>query len=279
MGASKTGGTRGAWRTWPALALGSLWTLLLAVPITACPRRWRSRRLTNRLLHLWAQGWLVATGARVEVEGMQHLQSIGACVVVSNHQSNLDPIVLTSAFGGAIRVLTKRELFDVPLLGAALRAVGMIEVNRLLPDRAAITTAAANTLAQGIPLLVFPESTTSRDGKLLPFKPGAFQIAIRHGVPVLPVLVVGTRHVWPAKKLKIRSGHVRVVISQPVDTVGLGPPDVVELRATVRRRFEGGGHDDFGGRSALAPEGPPFGPTDARGRRCSALPASREQQQ
>ena len=238
MGASKTGGTRAAWRTWPALSLGSLWTLLLAVLITACPRRWRSRRFTNRLLHLWAQGWLVATGARVEIQGVQHLQGLGACVVVSNHQSNLDPIVLTSTFGGAIRILTKRELFAVPLLGTALRAVGMVEVNRYAPDRATIAAAATQALAQDLLLLVFPEGTTSREGDLLPFKPGAFQIAVRHGVPVVPVLVTGSRDVWPAKRLKIRSGRVQVVVTAPMATAGLVEADVVGLSAKVRERLD-----------------------------------------
>ena len=261
------------WRTWPALVLGSWWTLLLAGLLIACPRRWRSHALTNRLLDLWAQGWLVATGARVEIEGVQHLQGIGACVVVANHQSNLDTIVLTSTFSGAIRILTKRELFDVPLLGAALRAVGMVEVNRTMPDRAAITAAAADTLAHGIPILVFPEGPTSRDGKLLPFKPGAFHIAIRHGVPVLPVLVTDTRNVWPAKRLKIRSGQVRVVITPPIDTADLVPPDVTALRATVRRRLQGPGRGESGqGTSPLAPEEPPTGPRGARARPRTASP-------
>lgn len=268
------------WRTWPALILGCWWTLLLAGLLIVCPRRWRSRDLTDRLLRSWSRGWLNVTGARVAVSGSRHLEGIGACVVVANHQSNLDPMVLTSTFGGAIRILTKRELFDVPLLGAALRALGMVEVNRLLPDRAAITAAAADTLAQGIPLLVFPEGTTSRDGKLLPMKAGAFQIAIRHGVPVLPVLVVDTRNVWPAKRLKIRSGQVGVVITPPIDTGDLGQPDAIELRARVQRRLQEGGRGDSGdGTSPLAPPEPSTGPTGGRARPRTAPPPSQEEQQ
>lgn len=266
------------WRTWPALVLGAWWTLLLAGLLVVCPRRWRSRDLTDRFLRSWSRGWLSLTGARVVVSGTRRLEEIGACVVVANHQSNLDPIVLTSTFGGAIRILTKRELFDVPLLGAALRALGMVEVNRLLPDRAAITAAAADTLAQGIPLLVFPEGTTSRDGKLLPFKPGAFQIAIRHGVPILPVLVTDTRDVWPAKTLKIRSGQVRVVITPPIDTVGLGQPDVTRLRATVRRRLQEAGRGESGqSTSPLAPQEPSTGPAGGRDRPRTASDPSREE--
>lgn len=262
---------QGAWRTWPALALGSWWTLLLAALLLACPPRWRSRAFTDRMLHLWSQGWLRAIGVQVEVSGSRHLDRLGACVVVANHQSNLDPIVLTSTFGGAIRILTKRELFEVPVLGAALRTIGMVEVDRMLPDRDAITAAAADTLAQGIPLLVFPEGTTSRTGDLLPFKPGAFQIAIRHGVPVLPVRILDSHNVWPAKRLKIRSGHVSVVITPPIDTLGLGQSDATELGTTVRRCLEGTGRAESGeGTSPRTPqeppEEPPTGPAGARTR-------------
>ncbi|NNM47766.1 1-acylglycerol-3-phosphate O-acyltransferase [Knoellia koreensis] len=222
----------------PALVAGSLWTLALATAITLCPRGWRSADLTNRLLSLWSQGWLFATGANVVIEGAQHLHGIGACVVVSNHQSNLDPIVLTSTFGGRIRILTKRELFRVPLLGSALRTMGMVEVNRDSPDRATIAAGAAHALDQGLPLLVFPEGTTSRTGDLLPFKPGAFQIAIRHGVPIIPVLVTDSREVWPAKRLKVKAATVRVVVTAPLATEGLAESRVVDLSAMVRGRLE-----------------------------------------
>lgn len=234
-------------RTVPALVAGSLWTLVLAAVMTLCPPGWRSPELTNRLLSLWSRGWLIATGAKVVVEGAQHLHGVSACVVVSNHQSNLDPIVLTSTFRGRIRILTKRELFGVPLLGSALRAVGMVEVNRDAPDRVTIAAGAAHALDQGMPLLVFPEGTTSRTSDLLPFKPGAFQIAVRHGVPILPVLVTDSREVWPAKRLRVRAGTVRVVVTAPVATEGLAECHVVDVSATVRGQLEDARRDRSGG--------------------------------
>jgi 1-acyl-sn-glycerol-3-phosphate acyltransferase len=228
-----------AFRTPLALGGGCLATVVFTVALRACPARWRSRRFANRTLYLWSRCWLLSAGARIEVYGREHLDDASACVVVSNHQSNLDPIVYLALSGGSLRILTKRELFDVPILGAALRVLGMVKVDRLTPDRMTIHDDSQRSLATGVPLLVFPEGTTSRHGELLPFRVGAFQLAVASQVPVLPACVLDTRTVWPAKRLLIRPGTVHVVISEPVCTTGLGPGDVAALRARVVDRITG----------------------------------------
>jgi 1-acyl-sn-glycerol-3-phosphate acyltransferase len=97
-----------------------------------------------------------------------------------------------------------------------------------------INCAAAPALAQGASLLVFPEGRTWTGGGLLPFKPGAFVIAVTNGVPVVPVTVHGTDRVWPPGRLPGRGATVRRVISLPVPTVDLGPGDVPRLRDRVQ---------------------------------------------
>lgn len=180
---------------------------------------------------------MMFAGARIKVHGKEHLDNAGVCVVVSNHQSNLDPIVYLALSRGSLRVLTKRELFDLPLLGAALRALGMVKVDRTTPDRTTIHDDSVRNLAEGVPLLVFPEGTTSRDGELLPFRVGAFQLAVASQVPIVPACVLDTRRVWPGKRLSIRPGTVHVVISEPVSTIGLCQDDVGALRARVVHRI------------------------------------------
>lgn len=98
---------------------------------------------------------------------------------------------------GSLRILSKRELFDVPVL-AALRALGMVVVDRLTPDRATIHDDSARNLAEGGALLVFPEGTTSRRGGLLPFRAGALEVAVASQVPIVPACFFDTRTVWPA---------------------------------------------------------------------------------
>ncbi|WP_445257331.1 lysophospholipid acyltransferase family protein [Nocardioides aurantiacus] len=189
------------------------------------------------MLYLWSRCWLLCVGARLRVHGREHLGNGGACVVVSNHQSNLDPIVYLALSRGSLRIMTKRELFDVPILGAALIALGMVKVDRLTPDRATIQDESARTLAEGVPLLVFPEGTTSRRGELLPFRAGAFEVAVASQVPIVPACVLDTRDLWPAKRLLIRPGTVHVIISEPESTTGLAQGDVAALRARVVDRI------------------------------------------
>jgi 1-acyl-sn-glycerol-3-phosphate acyltransferase len=227
-----------ACRTPLALGGGCLATVVFAVALLACPAGWRSRRFANRTLYLWSRWWLLSAGARIRVYGREHLDNASACIVVSNHQSNLDPIVYLALSRGSLRILAKRELFEVPILGAALRVLGMVKVDRLAPDRTTINDDSRRSLAASVPLLVFPEGTTSHDGELLPFRIGAFQLAVASQVPIVPACVLDTRNVWPAKRLLIHPGTVHVVISEPVCTTGLGPGDVAALHARVVDRID-----------------------------------------
>ena len=119
-------------------------------------------------------------------------RTAAAYVVVSNHQSNLDPMVHLQALPLSLRVLAKREMFQILLLGPAMRTAGMIEVDRDSPDFRRIDQAAARSLAAGHSLLVYPEGTTSPDGTIGDFKDGAFIIAVTSQVPIVPVTIHGT---------------------------------------------------------------------------------------
>lgn len=227
---------RFAWRTVPALVCGIPATAVGALVLAVLPERWRRREVTDAVLGTWSRFCLLVTGTRVRVEGRENLDSDAARVVVANHRSNLDPMVLLVVFGSSLRVLAKRELFAVPLLGRALRAAGMIEVDRGHADRAAINQAASRALDQGVSLLVFPEGTFSRESGMRPFKPGAFVIAVDNGADVLPVSVEGTGRVWPADRLRIFGGTVRVRIGEPLPTAGLERRDVAALARRAQER-------------------------------------------
>ena len=121
-----------------------------------------------------------------------NMSPAAAYVVVSNHQSNLDPMVHLQALPLSLRVLAKREMFQILLLGPAMRTAGMIEVDRDSPDFRRIDKAAARSLAAGHSLLVYPEGTTSPDGTIGDFKNGAFIIAVTSQVPIVPVTIHGT---------------------------------------------------------------------------------------
>jgi Acyltransferase len=103
--------------------------------------------LTDRMVRWWARVWLRAAGARAAVDGLESVASVAPCVMVSNHQSNLDPIVHLATLPLSLRVLAKREMFRIWLLGPAIRTIGMIEVDRDSPDFPRIDRAAARDLA------------------------------------------------------------------------------------------------------------------------------------
>ena len=222
------------WRTVPAFAAGVLASLAVAVLVWCRGRSRADSAITDRVVRWWAAVWLRAAGARVAVDGLGHVKSAGPCVVVSNHQSSLDPIVLLRMLPLSLRVLAMRELFRIPLLGRAMRTMGMIEVDRDSPDFTRIDRAAARDLAAGHSLLAYPEGRISPDGTIGQFKDGAFIIAIASQVPVVPAAIHGTRWIWPPGRYVIRGGQVRIVIGSPLPTSGLTHDDIPRLREQAR---------------------------------------------
>ena len=218
------------WRTVPTFAAGALATVAVAV-LALCrgPARADSA-VTDRLVRWCAGVWLRTAGARVAVCGSEHLTSAAPCVVVSNHQSSLDPIAQLRVLPVSLRVLAMRKLFRIPLFGPAMSTIGMIEVDRESPDLRRIDQVAARDLAAGHSLLAYPEGRISPDGVIGEFKDGAFVIAVASQVPVVPVAIHGTRRIWPPGRHAIRGGHVRIVAGSPLQTGGLTQRDVAGLR-------------------------------------------------
>jgi 1-acyl-sn-glycerol-3-phosphate acyltransferase len=231
--ADRSGGWM-SWRTIPTFAAGVLATLA-AVLIVRCRGPGRAdSAVTDRMVRWWAWVWLRAAGARVTVDGLEHLRAAAPCVVVSNHQSSLDPIAHLRALPPSLRVLARHDLFRIWLFGPALRMIGMIEVDRASPDFRRIDQAATRDLAAGHSLLAYPEGTTSPEGVIGEFKDGAFIIAIASQVPIVPAVIHGTGRIWPPGRAAIHAGQVRVVVTDPLQTTGLTQHDVVRLREQAR---------------------------------------------
>jgi len=183
----------------------------------------RSARLANRLV-----------GIRVEAIGLDKLDPAQAYVFTPNHRSHADITALLEALPAA-RYAAKRELFDEPVLGRALRAVGMIPIDRDNPTLAKRTLeeAAAKT-GKIVSLVIFPEGTRAPAGQMLPFKAGAFVLAIEQQVPVVPVAIHNTAHVMPAHGyLTILGGRVVVELLDPIPTVSLSFADRHALKEQV----------------------------------------------
>ncbi|MDF9407372.1 1-acyl-sn-glycerol-3-phosphate acyltransferase [Pelotomaculum isophthalicicum JI] len=149
---------------------------------------------------------VLAVLRRWEIHGLSNLPAEGGLVLVSNHTSYWDPVIVGCAINRRINYMAKSELFDIPLLSTFIRAVGTFPVRRDQLDRTAIRTA-MKLLEEGQIVGVFPEGTRSRTGELLKPHPGAAMLALKAGVPFLPVAIKGSRGFF---------GKVRVNIGKPV---------------------------------------------------------------
>ena len=183
----------------------------------------------------WAKilSWL--TPILVDVEGEEHAEAGRSFVVVSNHQSAFDILLLYGWLDLDLKWVMKAELRKVPAIGISCEKLGHIYVDRSDRQKArqAINDALAR-LGDGIGILFFPEGTRSRDGRLLPFKKGAFHTAIEQQVPVLPVTLSGTREIMPPHSLLPFPGRTRMIIHEPIDTRGMSHDDLEALRERAR---------------------------------------------
>lgn len=176
---------------------------------------------TDRLYQAGVRGVRLALwlgGVRAEVQGREKLCARGAVVYMANHQSNCDPPAIVSLVPPVL-ILAKEEFFRVPILGRAMRLRGFIPIKRKNRQEAiGALERGTELLGAGHSFLVFPEGTRSPDGRLLPFKKGVFIMAIKAGVPIIPVSVSGSRKIMAKGRLAIRPGKVRVTLHEPVRT-------------------------------------------------------------
>src|ERR687889_881848 len=155
-------------------------------------------------------------------------------VVVSNHESFAD-ILLISHLPWEMKWLSKAELFRIPVMGWMMWLAGDIPVKRGFgPSAVEAMERCRRALRQRVSVMIFPEGTRSRTAELLPFKDGAFRLAIEAGVPVLPLAVSGTSTALPKHDWRFRRSVAEVRVLEPVETAGLTLADVSKLKARVR---------------------------------------------
>ena len=214
--------------TMPVLFAGALAVFLAAAPFDR-------RRLA---LHLYSCAWASLYLAlnplwRLRVEGREKLPWRGAAVIVANHLSLLDILVLYGLFR-PFKWVAKAELFRLPVVGWNMALNDYVRVRRGDPESVRHMMAHCRAhLARGVPVLLFPEGTRSRDGRLQPFKDGAFRLALDAGCPVFPVAIAGTFDSLPRTGVVLRQGmRARVRVLDPVSPGD--HPSIDALRAAVR---------------------------------------------
>jgi 1-acyl-sn-glycerol-3-phosphate acyltransferase len=192
-------------------------------------------RMQHACAKWWARTLLFVCRVHVDLRGVENLAPGQTYVFVANHQSYLDIPVAFGYLPANFRIMAKASLFHIPFLGWHLKRSGHMPVSPGNPRGAArsLLKAAAH-VREGMPVFVFPEGGRSLDGNLGEFKPGTFLLAIKAGVPVIPVTMNGTRAVLPVDSWVIRSGRVEIILHAPVPTEGMHSDSAEVLCARVR---------------------------------------------
>lgn len=184
---------------------------------------------------------LFVLGIKVACRGLENIDIRESYVFMSNHVSHADSPALASVIPHSLHWVFKKELSRIPVLGWLLLAAGQIMVDRSDPEKSrAALGEALSELAGNNSVMIYPEGTRSRDGRLQPLKKGGFWMALHAGRPIVPVRVSGTRDIVAAGMLRIEPGNVLVEVFPPIPTAGKGVQDIQELMDRVREAMLSG---------------------------------------
>lgn len=216
----------------PAIAV---YTIVLGISSITSSFFDRRGHFAHGCARLWSRLILATTGVKVTVEGLERIVPGKTYVFVANHQSIYDIPVLFWSIPFQLRIIAKESLGNFPMLGPHLKRTGHMLVDRSRPDRAGIFGWASRLTANGLSLIVFPEGTRSRTGMMGKFKGGSIMLAMQAGLPLVPISVIGSRHVMRKGELTTRPGHVRLIVHDAIETPANAEPSVAEVRDLADR--------------------------------------------
>jgi 1-acyl-sn-glycerol-3-phosphate acyltransferase len=241
------------------LVIGTL--ILLTAPLALLPRRHRDGQKSGgrpalSLIRAWCRGLLAVAGVRVRCRGLEHLDGLAGAVLVANHQSYLDGPAIIAAAPLPLVFVGKQSLFRIPFFGWSLSLAGYIPIpidpRRSDEAKRLLDAAAAARLAAGENVLIFPEGSRARRGSdgrvtLLPFKKGGAIMALRAGVPIVPVSLSGAAARLPVGSCAIAPGTIELTCHPPIATAGRGLEARDELTAAAHAAIVGGLGGEEGG--------------------------------
>ena len=197
----------------------------------------------ERILHQLARSWskLITRTilSPVKVTGLEKIDTSKPHVYAVNHASAMDIPVLYVHLPFQFRIVFKKELLNYPVIGWHLKRSGQVCIDQQAPARSiASIRSALKSLKAGMPLVIFPEGGRTSDGRIRPFLPGAFFLAIKAQVDVVPVALVGTYELLPMNTYHIKSRPLEMRVGEPISTIGCDLRHMEDLSATVQRAME-----------------------------------------
>jgi len=221
--------------------LSLAWLLVMSiVGVLLIPVMFGNLDFNRTLARFGASGLRRITRIRIELEGASSLEQFQPCIYIGNHQDNFDVHIFGSIFPRRTIVIGKRELMWVPFFNLFYYAAGNIFIDRKRHRRAleGISDAGRRIREKGVSVMIFPEGTRNKSGVgLLPFKKGAFHMAIEAGLPLVPMVASPVRRVISYREPRITPGVIRVRVLEPISTKGLTAADVPRLAEETRAKM------------------------------------------
>ena len=199
-------------------------------------------RIINRQIWLYpfcmwgAKTWIRVSGAKVEVRGKENLEADKSYIFVANHKSYIDTTALFAYTGKKVGLIAKKEILKVPVLGQGISFINFLTIDRSNPERARKTLDRARELVEsGYSFAIFAEGTRAMPGDLLPFKKGAFHLALQTGAAIVPVVFKNTDYIMGKNTGVVNPGKMEIVLLPPIETKGLTAEDnLTELLEKTR---------------------------------------------
>lgn len=182
----------------------------------------------------WAKTILKVCGVKVELQGYEPIQGNLPRIYMANHCSYFDIFALLSALPVDFKFIVKQELMEIPVFGHAMKRAGYIGIQREEPRKALKSMhEAAERIRSGASVMIFPEGTRSDDGRLQPFKPGGFHLALRSGCDIVPITITGSHPIVPKGSWKIRKGTIRVIVGEAIPLKGQSRKNLAQVMERV----------------------------------------------
>jgi 1-acyl-sn-glycerol-3-phosphate acyltransferase len=202
-----------------------------------------------RIMHWFARTWtrliMWTIASPVKITGLEKIDTSKTLVYAVNHASALDIPVLYANLPFQFRIVFKKELLSYPMVGWYLRSSKQVCIDQQNPGRSLTDIrSAVKSLKAGMPLVIFPEGGRTPDGELKPFLPGAFFLALKAQVDIVPVALIGTFETLPMNTFHIKSRPLEMRVGEPISTAGLGLRDMESLSAKVHEALEKLYYDD-----------------------------------
>lgn len=207
-------------------------TMLIAMVRSTSP-------LIDTIIRIWARTLVAAAGIEIRTENIDVIDPSRRYILIANHHSYFDIPCIFAAIPQPIRFMAKKSLFSIPIFGWAMDRTGFIPVDRK-NRRSAVKSfeLAGERIRRGNTIVVFPEEGRSRERQMRPFQRGAFLLAIRSRLPIVPLAIDGTFDVFPATRWSVKPGVVTIRAAAPIETEPLSVREKDALASNARAEIE-----------------------------------------